>query len=173
MHGGEQEEDVETLQAFHRRAPLEEPSQHQPQGVQRRQEPINPTSPNTSLQAVQQQLALQAGGTVAAPPIPAFVPMTQPPPPAPVTGHSAGRGRRNARRGAGRGRGNPTGIPPPSAIGGAIPTPAAGGTTATGGYQSNITKYYNNNNYCYSCGFDVAAWHTSSTCPANYRKNGH
>ena len=128
-----------------------------------------------ALQAVQQQLALQVGGsgTVAAPPIPAFVPMSQPPPPAPAIGHSAGRGRHNAHRGAGRGRGNPMGIPPPSAIGGAIPPPAGGGTTATGGYQSNITKYYNNNNYCYSCGFDVAAWHTSSTCPANYHKNGH
>ena len=42
-----------------------------------------------ALQAVQQQLALQAGGgggTVAAPPIPTFVPMTQPLPPALATG---------------------------------------------------------------------------------------
>ena len=29
----------------------------------------------------------------------------------------------------------------------------------------NPNKRFNNLNYCYSCGFDVAVWHTSTTCP--------
>lgn len=30
---------------------------------------------------------------------------------------------------------------------------------------SNPVKYYNNWNYCHTCGFDVEDWHTSQTCP--------
>ena len=35
----------------------------------------------------------------------------------------------------------------------------------------NPQKYYANNNYCFSCGYDVPRWHTSATC--NNRKRGH
>jgi hypothetical protein len=35
----------------------------------------------------------------------------------------------------------------------------------------NPNKWYNNHNYCYSCGYDVPIWHTSATC--NDRKPHH
>ena len=37
----------------------------------------------------------------------------------------------------------------------------------------NPHKFYNNWNYCWSCGFDVEDGHTSITCPAERRKTGH
>ena len=37
--------------------------------------------------------------------------------------------------------------------------------------QPNPNKWYNNHNYCYSCGYDVPIWHTSATC--NARKHHH
>ena len=37
----------------------------------------------------------------------------------------------------------------------------------------NYTKHFNNWNMCFSCGFDVPGWHTSATCPAQCRKEGH
>ena len=48
-----------------------------------------------------------------------------------------------------------------------------------GGYQTqqqkkkspNTIKNYNNDNYCYYCGFDIAYWHNSSTC--NNKKYKH
>ena len=39
-------------------------------------------------------------------------------------------------------------------------------TTRPRGAPPNPNKRFNNHNYCYSCGFDVPAWHTSATCPA-------
>ncbi len=36
---------------------------------------------------------------------------------------------------------------------------------------SNITKYWANQNVCFSCGFDVEDWHNSATCPR--KKTGH
>ncbi len=36
---------------------------------------------------------------------------------------------------------------------------------------SNIVKMFANQNICYSCGFDVEDWHTSTTC--NQKKQGH
>ena len=59
------------------------------------------------------------------------------------------------------------GVAPPAAGG---PQPA-GQATATG--QKNYTKHFNNWNICFSCGFDVPNWHTSATCPAVCRKDGH
>ena len=35
------------------------------------------------------------------------------------------------------------------------------------------TKKWNNWNACYSCGFDVPKWHTSTTCPWECRKDHH
>jgi hypothetical protein len=37
--------------------------------------------------------------------------------------------------------------------------------------QPNTTKYFSNQNVCFSCGFDVEDWHTSATCPR--KKQGH
>ena len=39
--------------------------------------------------------------------------------------------------------------------------------------QNNYTKHFNNWNMCFSCGFDVPGWHTSTTCPTVCRKEGH
>ena len=35
----------------------------------------------------------------------------------------------------------------------------------------NYFKHFNNWNVCFSCGWDVPAWHTSKTC--QWRKQGH
>ena len=48
---------------------------------------------------------------------------------------------------------------------GAAPTFLAPATTRPRGSPPNPNKQFNNHNYCYSCGFDVPAWHTSATCP--------
>ncbi len=32
-------------------------------------------------------------------------------------------------------------------------------------------RWFNNHNYCYSCGYNFPMWHTSTTCP--YQKPGH
>lgn len=91
-----------------------------------------------------------------------------------------GRGGGRSRGGRGRrGRGNGA---PGQAM---LPThPFVGGTGIIpyipSGFQpptqpppkyTNFTKYYANQNVCYSCGFDVEDWHTSTTC--NRRKSGH
>ena len=140
-----------------------------------------------ALLATQQQLALltqggmtNTGGWQATPPIPAYIQPTNPaPPPAGYDNRRGGGGRvrGGSRRQGGRGRGG-TGaaapqavVPVPNACG-AIPPPAGGATNANA-FKSNTTKHYNNWNYCYTCGWDVPTWHNSSTCPANYRKNGH
>ena len=72
-------------------------------------------------------------------------------------------------------------IPPPAypSTSGGIPPPTYGSIPAPAGHQaarapySNTTKYYNNHNMCYSCGFDVPSWHTSMTCPQECRKAHH
>lgn len=46
-------------------------------------------------------------------------------------------------------------------------------TTARRPEFSNTTKYFPNWNVCFSCGFDVEDWHTSATCPADWRKQHH
>ena len=37
----------------------------------------------------------------------------------------------------------------------------------------NPNKWFNNWNYCYTCGYDIAAWHNSQMCPQSYHKKGH
>ena len=105
-------------------------------------------------------------------------------------GRGGGRGRgRGGRRGGrnrggrgGRGSNQGTGsaIPPPAypPAGGGIPPPAYGipppaQPASRAAPYSNTTKYYNNHNMCYSCGFDVPIWHTSMTCPQECRKSHH
>ncbi len=133
---------------------------------------------SAALLAMQQQLAMftrsvpaEAGGWPAVPAYVAPAAAAGIPPVAP-----AGRGRRGgSRRGGRRGRGGGRGGPPPSvpATIGGIPPPAGGIPATVGGFQTNKTKWHNNWNYCYSCGWDIPDWHTSATCPANYRKKGH
>jgi len=136
------------------------------------------------ISALQQQLALLAvaPGAVATPTVP----------PAPANNNyqrNSGRGNGGGRdnnyqgrndyrndnrgnyRGSRGGRNNYT------------PAPAAAATTAPGippapsagsGWRNNPpnrNKWYNNTNYCYSCGHDVPIWHTSATC--NYRNHHH
>jgi hypothetical protein len=78
------------------------------------------------------------------------------------------RGGYRGNRGGG-GRNNYAPAPPAAA------TPAAGIPPAptSGSRQNppNRNKWYNNTNYCYSCGYDVPLWHTSTTC--NYRNHHH
>ena len=42
--------------------------------------------------------------------------------------------------------------------------PAAAAPTNGRAAPMNYNKYFNNHNYCFSCGYDVAIWHTSATC---------
>ena len=138
------------------------------------------------INALQQQLALLAvaPGAVATPTVP----------PAPAYNNY----QRNSGRGYGGGRNNYHGrndyrgnhrdnyrgnyrdnrggrnnnyTPAPASTG--IPAPSVPPAHATGGRNNppNRNKWYNNNNYCYSCGHDVPIWHTSATC--NYRNHHH
>ncbi len=59
----------------------------------------------------------------------------------------------------------PTYTPAPAPAPGIPPAPAHRQS------QPNPNKWYNNHNYCYSCGYDVPIWHTSATC--NVRKHHH
>jgi hypothetical protein len=71
-------------------------------------------------------------------------------------------------------------VPPAPSAGGFIspPTIPNAGTIDKPAF-SNTTKYYNNWNMCYSCGWDVPQWHTSHTCKCNrantqaYMSAGH
>eukprot|EP00804_Cyclotella_cryptica_P011139 CCRYP_020834-RA/>CCRYP_020834-RA protein AED:0.37 eAED:0.22 QI:0/0/0/0.66/1/1/3/0/880 len=91
--------------------------------------------------------------------------------------YGRGRGRRsNNRRGARRNNqyAQPPSmaVPPAPSAGGYIPPPTIPSTgTIDKPAFSNTTKYYNNWNMCYSCGWDVPQWHTSQTC--NNRVPGH
>ena len=145
------------------------------------------------LLATQQQLALMARGHAQGPAgWPSISAYVQPPavqyqqgiPPVGEYDYSGGRGggrrgtrRTGSQRGGGRGCGGrvPGAIPVtvPTGIPGAIPPPAGGAPAGGVGFQSNMTKWYNNWNYCYTCGYDIPGWHTSQTCPATYQKRGH
>jgi hypothetical protein len=73
-----------------------------------------------------------------------------------------------------RGRGSPQ-VPIPY-VGGAQLVPYIQGVAQQGKHiphkmYTNKTKWYANQNVCYTCGFDVKDWHTSATC--QYKKQGH
>ena len=78
------------------------------------------------------------------------------------------RGGRNNYRGRGGGCGNYNAAPAPSAVqtpGGIPPAPTYGRNNSNRGAQPpNPNKYYNNQNYCFSCGYDIPLWHTIATC---------
>ena len=117
------------------------------------------------LAAVTQQLSAMQGNTANAV-IPS--PIATAPTASPATRRITNR---NQRSGRGRTRNHhvqpaaPT--PTAAANDNSIPPPAVARTPST----LNYNKYYNNNNYCYSCGYDVPQWHTSETCP--YPKDNH
>ena len=137
----------------------------------------------------------QQGTTMQVPPVPAIhVPLIQPylQGGGYQGGYAQGRnnrysgygGRSAGYRRGGRGRGNrtrydPTGrngaiVPYMPSTGGGMGIPQVGGMPTAQRINpphSNVTKRFNNWNACYSCGFDVADWHNSSTC--NNRKPSH
>jgi hypothetical protein len=134
----------------------------------------NHQSAMAMIAALQQQLALLAvaPGAVAPPYVP----------PAPAYPPAYGNYQRNYGRGNGgrytqgsrggyrgnRGRGGRNNYTPtPPAADGILPAPATGSRNN----PPNRNKWYNNMNYCYSCGYDVPIWHTSATC--NYRNHHH
>ena len=134
----------------------------------------NHQSAMAMIAALQQQLALLAvaPGAVAPPYVP----------PAPAYPPAYGNYQRNYGRGNGgrytqgsrggyrgnRGRGGRNNYTPtPPAADGIPPAPATGSRNN----PPNRNKWYNNMNYCYSCGYDVPIWHTSATC--NYRNHHH
>ena len=93
------------------------------------------------------------------------------------TPHTAyGRGSIQRRTG-GQGRGGrtrngrqsyaPTATAPPP-YGGTRPSANMTGRTYS---TPNPNKNYNNQNMCFSCGYDIPSWHTSATC--DNRKPGH
>ena len=149
------------------------------------------------LQAAQQNFANLAQAAVRAPPtavppvayVPPVAAPSYAPPPAPYApqqqyqqytqqSYGQGRGRRNNnRRGPRRNNHyylppNPSTVPPPASAGRYIPSPSVpnAGTVDRPAF-SNTTKYYNNWNMCFSCGWDLPSWHTSATC--DNQLNGH
>ena len=118
------------------------------------------------LATVTQQLALLLTAPTAGP--------TAPAPIAAPMGTYATNTRNN--RGGNRGRNRNAYINPNAASPLPVPTtplastgiPAVAPTPAT---QLNNNKFFNNHNYCFTCGYDVPVWHTSDTCP--HPKPGH
>jgi hypothetical protein len=112
-----------------------------------------------AITAAQQQIALL---TVQVPtPTPAM-------PPNNYQRNNNYRGGRNNYRGRGGGRGNNNAAPAPPAVqppAGIPPAPTYGRNISNrGANPPNPNKYYNNQNYCFSCGYDIPLWHTSATC---------
>ena len=143
------------------------------------------------LAAAKQEMANYAkSGTSTVTQVPTYVATPPPayytPPPVyqtpqPYYQQSRGRGRGRGRRG-GRSNYNNGYVPPvgqyvpPSTVapGGSttIPPPPTAVQTHNPAF-SNTTKYYNNMNMCFTCGWDVPAWHTSATCPTPGRYHQH
>jgi hypothetical protein len=120
----------------------------------------------TALAAAQQQLALLAVAPTAAEPTAGYY---APAPTVPSYYCNCG-GRNNSYHGCGvrGGLNNYTASAPlaitvaPLAM--AASAPALSNTQRITHGQPNPNKWYNNQNYCYSCGYDVPIWHTSATC---------
>ena len=107
----------------------------------------------TAITATQQQeLALLAMQPPTAPPV--------------YQRYTRGGGHGSYRSHGGRGQ---YGTPPPTTAltipptGGIPPAPTTGRNNR-GEQQPNPNKWYNNHNYCFSCGYDIPIWYTSATC---------
>lgn len=118
-----------------------------------------------------------------APTVPTYVPQYQAPLVAAPPTSSYLRGRRNNRRGGQRGNTGGQYIPAPSTVGN-IPPPATippvyapvPGTQQLKQHNapfSNVVKHFNNWNMCFTCGFDVPAWHNSQTCNVKHTNAAH
>ena len=120
----------------------------------------------TALAAAQKQLALLAVAPPAAAPTAGYY---APAPTVPSYYRNCG-GRDNSYHGRGGrgGRNNYTASAPlaitVAPLARAAPAPALSNTQRSAHGQPNPNKWYNNHNYCYSCGYDVPIWHTSATC---------
>jgi hypothetical protein len=113
------------------------------------------------------------------PPIPAYMPSPNHMQPTNQANYDRGGNRRNNGRGGRNNQRNQRGgrrnAPPPQNNNGNYTTygnipPPNNQMTAPYGQQprtpySNTVKHFANWNYCYTCGFDVEEWHTSTTCP--------
>jgi hypothetical protein len=128
----------------------------------------------TALATAQQQLALLAITPTAARPAPNTPNYYAPTTPTTPNYFCNRGGRNNSYRGrGGRGNRNPYTVTTPLASN-AMPAPRAISSIPPAHNQRsqpNPNKWYNNHNYCYSCGYDVPIWHTSATC--NNRKHHH
>ena len=88
--------------------------------------------------------------------------------PPPAYGGRGGRGYQGRGYRGGRGaRGSGSGYRARNRAAFGTQPPAPGGATSYQGqeYKPNPVKRFNNWNMCFSCGWDVPAWHTSKTCP--------
>ena len=125
----------------------------------------------SQITAAQQQIAMLTlqfaptanGANVPRPGAPA--PVAQGPARAPYRG-----GRNNRTRGGRPYTTQPTTPPLPGGTTGIPPAPLQQNNNR-GRQPPNPNKWYNNQNYCFSCGYDVPIWHTSATC--NDRKPNH
>lgn len=76
---------------------------------------------------------------------------------------TTGRNRNNRGHSARPPQGGtlPTPLPLPPGV---LPTAPLAAPTNGRAAPMNYNKHFNNQNYCFSCGYDVAIWHTSATC---------
>ena len=128
------------------------------------------------LATTQQQLPMLSLAPGAVPPPTTYAAATAPPPTPTYQRNNRSRGGRGGGRGGygyGGGRNNyaPPAAPTPVPIAGIPPAPAPTSAGRGGNAPPNPNKWYNNHNYCFSCGYDVPLWHTSATC--NERKRNH
>jgi hypothetical protein len=91
-------------------------------------------------------------------------------------GRTAGQSCGRSRGGRGRGHGRGSQQVPIPYVGGAqlvlyVQGVAQQGQRAPSEMYTNKTKWYANQNVCFTCIFDVEDWHTSATCQC--KKQGH
>ena len=144
--------------------------------------PVYAAQPAQPVAAYAAQPAQPVAAYAAQPPPPPAVPAYVPVNPPTYYQNNGGRGGRGRGRGCGRGRGRgrgyynqsytPAAAPPATSANGTIPPPP-GQNTAQQDRAPNTTKYFNNWNMCCTCGWDVANWHTSQTCPYKHTNPQH
>ena len=119
--------------------------------------------------------------TTAGPPGPPTIPPAAPPAPQSNPYPRQRNNRYNSSRGGRRYHNNTyntaNSTPPPSQSTPPVPPPTpdsippAPSSTSRLRSTPNPNKFFNNWNYCFSCGYDIPYWHTSATC--NNKKRNH